>query len=203
MAMDLKKDLVKVILFDLSDLGDDFLNLSYITEEDKNNALKFKNLIDQKQHIVSSYLKRKYVKDFYLDEHKKPKSDNIYFNVSHSESLVGIALGNRLVGLDIEYKNKERKKELIDYICNDDEKKIIIDESDFYKIWTSKESLLKCVGTGLVNNIKEVCSLPLDGIKEYRNEFFYSHYIDFNDYSISITLKDNIDFDVKIVGEEL
>ncbi len=193
---------IKIILFDINNLKDDFLNLSYITEEDKINALKYKNLLDQKQHIVSSYLKRKYVKDYYLDEFKKPKSNNIFFNVSHSKNLVGIALGNVDLGLDIEFKDKDRKEELINYVCNQDELNKIKEESDFYKIWTSKESLLKCVGTGLVNDIKNINSLPLNGLKKYNDSYFYSHYIDYFDYSISVTLAQNKDFDIDLIIEE-
>lgn len=193
---------IKIILFDINNLKDDFLNLSYITEDDKINALKYKNLLDQKQHIVSSYLKRKYVKDYYLDEFKKPKSNNIFFNVSHSKNLVGIALGNVDLGLDIEFKDKNRKEELINYVCNQDELNKIKEESDFYKIWTSKESLLKCVGSGLVNDIKNINSLPLNGLKKYNDSYFYSHYIDYFDYSISVTIAQNKDFDIDLIIEE-
>ena len=197
------KNKIRIILFNINNLRDDFLNLSYVTEEDKNNALRFKNLIDQKQHIISSYLKRKYVKDYYLDEFKKPKSDTIFFNVSHSENLVGIAIADKDVGLDIEYKNKERKEKLIKYTCSEEEIKLIKEDSDFYKLWTSKESLLKCLGTGLVNNIKEVNALPLNGIKKYGEEFFYSHYIDYIDYSISVTVKGEFDFELELLEEEV
>ena len=195
-------NIVRIIIVDISKLKDDFLNISYINEEDKINALKYKKIIDQKQHIISSYLKRKYVKDYFLDEHKKPKSDNIFFNVSHSENLVGIAIANIEVGLDIEFKNKERKDKFINYTCSDDEIKFIKDESDFYKLWTSKESLLKCLGIGIVNNIKEVKALPLNGIKRYRDECFYSHYIDYFDYSISITIKVDKNFKFELIEED-
>ena len=194
---------IKLYVFDINNLESNFLNLAYITEEDKMNALKFKNIKDQKQHIISSYFKRKYIKDFFIDDNKKPKSNSIFFNISHSENLVGIAIGNVELGLDIEYKNKERKKDLINYTCNEEEIKFINDESDFYKLWTSKESLLKCLGTGLVNNIKEVNALPLDGIKKYRDNVFYSHYIDYLDYSISVTIKGDKNFNFRIVIEEV
>jgi len=196
------ENLIKIIIFDVNKLKDDFLNISYINEEDKLNALKYKKIIDQKQHIISSYLKRKYVKDYYLDEYKKPKSNKLFFNISHSENLVGIALGDIDLGLDIEFKNKERKDKLINYICSDEEINFIKEESDFYKIWTSKESLLKCLGIGIVNNIKEVEALPLNGIKIYRDECFYSHYIDYFDYSISITIKGDKNFKFELIEED-
>ncbi len=195
-------NIIRIIIVDISKLKDDFLNISYINEEDKINALKYKKIIDQKQHIISSYLKRKYVKDYFLDEHKKPKSNNIFFNVSHSENLVGIAIANIEVGLDIEFKNKERKDKFINYTCSDDEIKFIKDESDFYKLWTSKESLLKCLGIGIVNNIKEVNALPLNGIKKFRDDIFYSHYIDYIDYSISVTIKGDKNFELELIEED-
>lgn len=195
-------NIIRIIIVDISKLKDDFLNISYINEEDKINALKYKKIIDQKQHIISSYLKRKYVKDYFLDEHKKPKSNNIFFNVSHSENLVGIAIANIEVGLDIEFKNKERKDKFINYTCSDDEIKFIKDESDFYKLWTSKESLLKCLGIGIVNNIKEVNALPLNGIKKFRDDIFYSYYIDYIDYSISVTIKGDKNFELELIEED-
>ncbi len=193
---------IKIILFNINNLRDDFLNLSFITEEDKTNALKYKRLIDQKQHIISSYFKRKYVKDYYLDDNKKPKSNNIFFNISHSNNLVGIALGDIDLGLDIEFKEKKRKEELINYVCNSEEIKLIKNNSDFYKIWTSKESLLKCIGTGIVNDLKNVNALPIDGLKKYNDKFYFSHYFDYLDYSISVTIAQNKDFDIDLIIEE-
>ena len=197
------ENLIKIILVDINKIKDDFLNISFINEKDKIDALKYKKIIDQKQHIISSYLKRKYVKDYYLDKYKKPKSNSIFFNISHSQNLVGIAISNVEVGLDIEYKNKEIKDNLINYVCNNAELKFIKDESDFYKIWTSKESLLKCIGIGIINNMKDVNSIPLCGIKEYNNELFYSNYIDYFNYSISVTIKGNKNFKLELIEEDV
>ena len=69
--------IIRLILFDVNKLKDDYLNISYLSKEDIKNALRYKNMIDKKQHIISSYLKRKYVKNYYLDENKKPISDDI------------------------------------------------------------------------------------------------------------------------------
>ena len=194
--------IIRLILFDVNKLKDDFLNISYLSKEDIKNALRYKNMIDKKQHIISSYLKRKYVKNYYLDENKKPISNDIFFNISHSKNLVGIALGDIEIGLDIEYKNKDRNDKLINYICSDNEIEFIKEESDFYKIWTSKESLLKCVGIGIVNSLAYVNALPLNGKKIYNDETYYSHYIDYLDYSISITIKGDKNFKFELIEED-
>lgn len=202
--MDFSKALVvKLYIFDINKLKDDFLNLPYITEEDKLNALKCKNIINQKQQIISSYFKRKYIKYYYYNEYKKPISKNIYFNISHSDNYVIMALNDKYdIGVDIENKNRIIKDKFINNVSNDEELKI--DKEEFFKIWTSKESLLKCVGTGIVNNLKEVNGVPFYGLKEYKDNKFFSKDIEYNDeYYISVTIKNDSDYIIKIIEEEV
>ena len=105
------------------------------------------------------------------------------------------------IGVDTEVIEKKDLNDLIDYVCSKDEKDSIKTTEDFYKVWVSKESLVKCVGLGIKKDMKDVLALPLDGAKEYEGINYYSHLIEYNDYFISITLKGKEDFKIEIEKE--
>jgi 4'-phosphopantetheinyl transferase len=94
--------------------------------------------------------------------------NNINFNLSHSHELITFAftLGNS-IGIDIEYIDKTRnitsiaKKFFSSNECNylnryTDNLQCKI----FYIVWTFKEALLKCIGSGLVADLKNI-SMPI------------------------------------------
>ena len=195
---------VKLYIYNINNLIIDFKDIPFIDNKDIDYAMKYKQIIDQKQQIISRYFKNKYIKNWYINENKKPLSNDIYFNISHSHDYVILAISNKYnIGIDIELKNDKREDRLKNFICNKEELDFIKENDDFYKIWTSKESLLKCVGTGLVNDLKKVNSLPIDGIKEYDGKIYYSHYINYDNYSLSITIMSDEDFDIEIVEERI
>ena len=195
---------VKLYIYNINNLIIDFKDIPFIDNKDIDYAMKYKQIIDQKQQIISRYFKNKYIKNWYINENKKPLSNDIYFNISHSHDYVILAISNKYnIGIDIELKNDKREDRLKNFICNKEELDFIKENDDFYKIWTSKESLLKCVGTGLVNDLKKVNSLPIDGMKEYEEKIYYSHYINYDNYSLSITIMSDEDFDIEIVEERI
>jgi len=195
---------VKLYIYNINNLIIDFKDIPFIDNKDIVYAMKYKQIIDQKQQIISRYFKNKYIKNWYINENKKPLSNDIYFNISHSHDYVILAISNKYnIGIDIELKNDKREDRLKNFICNKEELDFIKENDDFYKIWTSKESLLKCVGTGLVNDLKKVNSLPIDGMKEYDGKIYYSHYINYDNYSLSITIMSDEDFDIEIVEERI
>ena len=195
---------VKLYSYNINNLIIDFKDIPFINNKDIDYAMKYKQIIDQKQQIISRYFKNKYIKNWYINENKKPLSNDIYFNISHSHDYVILAISNKYnIGIDIELKNDKREDRLKNFICNKEELDFIKENDDFYKIWTSKESLLKCVGTGLVNDLKKVNSLPIDGMKEYDGKIYYSHYINYDNYSLSITIMSDEDFDIEIVEERI
>ncbi len=195
---------VKLYIYNINNLIIDFKDIPFIDNKDIDYAMKYKQIIDQKQQIISRYFKNKYIKNWYINENKKPLSNDIYFNISHSHDYVILAISNKYnIGIDIELKNDKREDRLKKFICNKEELDFVKENDDFYKIWTSKESLLKCVGTGLVNDLKKVNSLPIDGMKEYEGKIYYSHYINYDNYSLSITIMSDEDFDIEIVEERI
>lgn len=85
----------------------------------------------------------------------------IYFNVTHTRGICAVAISDRSVGIDAEYKMpltptrvkvlKKRKffvpEEIADFSLREG-----IDELDcdaFYRLWTAKESAVKCSGDGI------------------------------------------------------
>jgi phosphopantetheine--protein transferase-like protein len=88
--------------------------------------------------------------------------NGLFFNVSHCESsyLVAISKVGR-IGVDIEHlSGNDDIVSLADYAFSTDEKHACFSAGDattnFAKIWTLKEALLKTSGTGLVNNLSQL-----------------------------------------------
>ena len=195
---------VNVYLFDtrkctLSELVS-FANLS---EEDLKSLERFRNIEIKKEKLISLYLKRKYVGEFNFNEHGKPISGHCYFNISHSRGVVVLAINQEYeIGVDIEVI-KSADKDLIKYVSNDEELEFIKNEFDFLSIWTNKESLVKCFGTGIKHKIKSIPALPLNGKKEFEGKAYFSKIIKANDAIISITIQNENDFECELITETL
>lgn len=194
---------VKLYLFDLNTFDSNKKDIPYLLDEDYLKANKYKVESSKKESLISSYFKRKYIKDYQIKEHGKPVSDNIYFNISHSNRYVIMGICDKYeIGCDIELI-KDSEDRLRKYISNDTEYEFIKNDEDFYKLWTSKESLVKCLGIGLIEDIKSIPSIPIDGIKKYKGEDFYSHNIKYDNYIISVTLKSKEDFKIEVIEEDI
>ena len=195
-------EIIKIYYININNLSNNYYNVPLIKDEDVAKVLKYDNIIKQKQEIASLYLKRKFIKDYYLDENGKPVSKNIFFNISHSKDYVLIAISEKYdIGIDIEYKNNRNVEKLKNYICSKEELDFIKSNDDFYKIWVSKESLFKCCGKGIIMDLKSIDSLPFDGLKIHKGNNYYSHYFDYDNYAISITLRNDNDFKYEINEE--
>ena len=178
----------------------DFDKLSYVTKEDIANSKRFKQIEDQKQHLISQYFKRKYAPDFYVLPSGKPVSHKVCFNVTHSHNLIIYAESDVNVGIDVELI-KQSDDRIRKYISNDHEYEFIKNDEDFYRIWTSKESLVKCYGSGLVDDIKAIPAIPINGRKFYKNEKFYTRNLKYNNFIISITINKDEYFEISYIDE--
>ena len=96
-----------------------------------------------KQHIV-------------YDDYKKPKFDNcdIHFNLSHSENRAMCVMADYPVGCDVE-KISEINMDIAKRFFFEDEYATIEKcesqaekDNTFYRLWTLKESFMKCTGLG-------------------------------------------------------
>ena len=172
----------------LYDVG--FLKLlPYIDEIDVLKCMKYKQEIDQKERLVSCYLKNRFIgKDIYLNESGKPLAKDKYFNISHSHGVVCLATSDNDLGVDIELI-KETKEDIKKFISNEEEYDYIKSDENFYEIWTSKEAISKADGRGIKGKISLIPSLPLKGIKSYLNNEYSTETFRYKNYVVSIAVR--------------
>jgi len=105
--------------------------------------------------------------NFRLTRHGKPflvrYGENLYFNISHTNQEICFALADAPVGIDLEKFDHQN----IQFIYNAltlEERQLIKSLTDteknyhLIKLWTAKEAIAKCIGTGLT---KEILSINL------------------------------------------
>lgn len=114
--------------------------------------------------------------------------EDFYFNLSHSGRWVVIAYGDSPVGIDVQHIHTKQDK--IQQICRlftHDEAEYVLEVEEthrierFFQIWTSKESYLKYLGTGLRKALNSFSVLP-DG--EHLGIHFCSSFHD--DYCMAL-----------------
>lgn len=145
---------------------------------------KCKLLKNKAQSFCAGYLLSLLLKDKGISEkelvyeqnsHGKPYIlglDNLCFSISHSDLMVALMLDDGDCGIDIE-RIKPYNKAVVKRIFDSYEKEMIqtyeeigSNEADyiFAKIWTRKEAIGKCLGTGVVFTDERI-------IHEYDDEY--------------------------------
>lgn len=128
------------------------------------------------QDFLSKILKEDYNIDKYeliYNEYGKPflKDNNLFFNISHDNNLVVIAISDKNIGIDIEYLSYNRfvlkkcfnKKEQHKVSKSNKEK-------EFTKIWVMKEAYVKMKGTGIISDLKDIDTTKIKNIDIIDNE---------------------------------
>ena len=119
-----------------------------------------------------------------------------FFNLSHSGEYVVLCINKaREVGVDIERINLN-KIDGIRFVLSEKEKQID-DEESLFRMWTNKESLTKCIGSG-IKNIKSVNGLPLEGKRLFHSETYYTASAIYQGHALSVTLKGEEPFQISI-----
>lgn len=175
---------------------------SFLSDENIKELSRYKLEETKKEKAVSMILKNKYVGEYSLNEFGKPISKNCYFNISHSKGYVVFIKDIVPIGIDIE-KIRPVEEDLINYISSSEEKKYITSDLKFYEIWTNKESLTKCLGTGIKVKIKDIPSHPLNDTKIYKGKNYRSVTIKYLDSVITVTRELIEPFGIKIQEENL
>ncbi len=145
-------------------------------EEDRNRYILGKIYV---RKLLLNYLKTEpQTLGFKYSERQKPLLENhplVNFNISHSGDYIIIGFANKWsVGVDIELMNPH--VDLYNMIINcmsTTEVSVILNSEVprqmFYKYWTRKEALLKGIGIGVTDRMKEInCS---DGLNLVPIEF--------------------------------
>ncbi len=145
---------------------------NFLNDEEKNKAQKFKAGKAQKTYILSHALNLYFLKKYHFAENEtinyqtrefgKPYlKDRPYpcFNISHAENMVALAYFKHEIGVDIEHIKKE--KEPIDlvrkkYFSESENKHIEKNYDLFFKYWTKKETVLKTLGCGITDEMKNI-----------------------------------------------
>ncbi len=110
----------------------------------------------------------------YCKSHKK-----IHFSLSHSKSILALAIDETPIGIDIEHI-RQANENLIERVCAENEKKLIFSKENpdkaFTEIWTKKEAYLKALGTGIDRELKKVDTTDekLNFFTSSEGEFIFS-----------------------------
>ena len=198
-----KNNLVKTIVVETAQLElSKLIALEILTAEDRAQAERFVQEKDKVAHLVSAYLKRKYVGEWTLTESGKPVSQGKHFNVSHCDGMVVLVLSDDEIGVDVE-NVRAVEDDLARYVTTDEEYEAIVTDKNFFEIWTAKESLAKADGEGLDGRVKDIPAFPLVGGKEFKGEKYFSNQIEIDKYIISVTKRGKEPFDILIEKENV
>jgi len=145
--------------------------LREISEQRREQALKFKYELGQRLCVLAYQLLKRGLREVYgimenpvfeYNEHGKPSivgRPEIFFNLSHCKYAAVCVLSDQPIGIDVE-SIREYKEGLVHYSMNDEEiRKIESAEHPdyaFIRLWTMKEATLKLIGTGISNDLKTV-----------------------------------------------
>ncbi|WP_161629727.1 MULTISPECIES: 4'-phosphopantetheinyl transferase family protein [Rhodonellum] len=151
---------------------------SFLLErEDVFKIGRFYNLADQKRFVISKVFRKILIANYLREplqnlkfgetEMKKPillEQMDFHFNISHSGNYVMFVFSSVACGVDVEFINPDfPSKSIMEFCYSQEEQDFVLDSPNptysFYRIWTAKESLIKAIGTGLQDNLKEICCL--------------------------------------------
>lgn len=205
-------DNTKIYILNINDnysVISEFLNI--LNKKELEKYKKFINKNDAINYLYShallkiflSKIKKCHYKDLIFFENKYGKpylKQGPYFSISHTQGMIGIAISNTEIGLDIENINRKIDWKSLDLMWSKSEKKYLdsinfnYDNKTCYKIWTLKESIVKSLGIGLnlslhniVLPIKNINNNKIIAIVNNKNlNFIRCNNLNLNKYCISI-----------------
>lgn len=141
-----------------------------LSEEERAKAKRFVNKKDTERFIVSRHALRSILAKFLLRDpaaisfhqsgNKKPATEGIEFNSTHSQNIILVAVSPLAVGIDIEFIDPGFDFSILKADCfSPEEQQQINSHQRFYALWTRKEAILKATGEGLLDDLKAVACL--------------------------------------------
>lgn len=184
----------------------DFSNLNYreaLSDTEFEKASKYHRTQDRAAFLGRRYLLKKllaaYLRipsdrvEFVYSVRKKPSvKGGIEFSLSHSKDYVLVALSNQAVGIDIEWIDPSF--DFNDIAINHfhpEEVRLLENSldarSDFYTIWTRKESILKATAEGLIMDMNLFSVIP-GSVRRDNQSYHFQSYQTTQKYQFSLAL---------------
>ena len=167
--------------------------LKFVQTEKQDRVLKQKIKRNADNMLVGEILAKTVIKrtfgvdiakqKFAYSEYGKPylsNDPNVHFNVSHSGDYVVCAVFNKPIGVDIQ-KIGEYNSDVSKKVCNEKEllqiENSLDKASEFTKLWTQKEAVLKMYGTGIaggdIKNCLDNHNVQSERIEDYWLSSYY------------------------------
>ena len=188
----MQKGLIKSYLFDISLLNESkFVELLKEVKQYRRDRISKLMLKEAKYlSLAVELLIKKACLDFDIDydneeivfnEFGKPsfKNSNLFFNTAHSGKYALLVISDVMCGCDIEQIRGYKEKVAERFFTPQEKKYLEITpekEDLFYRLWTLKESYLKCIGKGLsvpINSVELIAKGNNIIIKNQNNFQFY------------------------------
>ncbi|MBO5550545.1 MAG: 4'-phosphopantetheinyl transferase superfamily protein [Lachnospiraceae bacterium] len=184
--------------------------LTYLTEEEREKALRYRFDADKIRSVVGACLIRSAAierfpgEDITVSKTDKGKpyisgKEGYEFNLSHSGDLIALAVDDRPVGIDVE-QIKDKNWEIFHRYLTDAEMSMIKGADNpagrFYEVWTIREAFSKEEGLGL-SILDEEFKVDYDKrIVTYDNKslhFRTERYSTSDEYRISLCSRKQVD----------
>ena len=173
-----------------------------LSPERLKKADRYKMPGDKKRCIAGGVMIRRILGDTQITDNGRGKpvaANGTAFNLSHSGDWVLLAVGEGEVGCDIEYPKLVSYEKMGRIVFTENELRLVKEARDkmgeFFRLWTKKEALLKCIGDGFHRPAKSV-DVSGNSIAD-GNRVYYLKTIVFSDYVISVCAADS-DFEIDI-----
>lgn len=105
----------------------------------------------------------------------KPYLNNINFSIANKDNITVLGVSHSKIGVDIE-KITNYSNTILNYFFTEEEKSNILNNYDFFKVYTLKESYVKMLDLSLMD------------IKLDKYKYYYNFTINYNDYVISCVI---------------
>lgn len=178
-----------------------------LSDARKEKILRYKMEHSRKQGLAAGLL-LKYVlgsrglsvEDISYGQNGKPQIQELYFNLSHSKDIVICAVSDKNVGCDVE-AIATVKEGIAERFFTENEnnylKSFKAEEkvSEFFRLWTIKESYMKLTGEGMSLPLQDFDVNMSNPVKIYRNSELCPCYVkeyEAEEYKIAVCAEEKV-----------